>query len=734
MRSTNLRDQTISFQKEFIHVPERIFHLVDLAYNLWWSWHPEARMVFKLLDRPAWKASGHNPIKMLRSLPIESLNRAASSRLFLRHYDAVISAFYAEIEDENCWFSQNVSMDTCSSVIYFSAEYGLHHSLPLYAGGLGFLAGDYIKECSDLGLPLVAIGFMYPKGYMRQIIDDNGWQHTVDEELDRRAAPIMQVCLQQGKPLIIQVPMINPPLYIAVWKVMVGRVPLYLLDTDISLNEPSMRTISARLYSGDKNQRLLQEIVLGIGGMHLLHVLGISHSIIHLNEGHAAFALLERIRRFMEKGSSYPRALQDVMNTSVFTTHTPVPAGHDIFPYELMDTYFSSYYPLLGLSRDTFYRLGADSETEQGGFNMTALALRLSTYHNAVSRKHKETAYGMWKDRIPEIRNDPASFLYVTNGIHTRTWIDPKMLRLFNEYLGQNWLSRQDSRIIWELIEDIPDDLLWKNHMLLKLKLINRICERSRIAWFERNISPSLVLAEGSLLDPMVMTIGFSRRFATYKRADLIFSDKKRLLSLLCHPTRPVQIIFAGKAHPDDDPGKEILQRIILAAKDPAFQGRIAFVENYDEQLSQYLVHGVDLWLNNPVPPMEACGTSGMKAALNGVPQVSIPDGWWLEGYNTKNGWVFGEENGERDDMRDALALYDLLEEEIIPLYYATDDQGIPHEWIAVMKEAMKAVGCSFTMKRMVTEYVSTFYLKAHKYQVQKKEKEISSVSDTYPH
>jgi starch phosphorylase len=704
-------------QDRFPQIPEQIGGIGELAFNLWWSWNPSARMLYKNLSRPAWKESGHNPVKMLPELPKEVLLAAGNDPEYVCHYSAVMSRFRSDMEEDRGWFSTQNTSSLHQPIAYFSAEYGLHRSLPFYAGGLGFLAGDHLKECSDLCIPLVAVGFMYPEGYILQRMPEDGWQQTVDDALDRDSAPITRVLDNNGAQLIIEVPFIKPSIHVAVWKVMVGRIPLYLMDTDIERNDPKNRSISSHLYSGEAELRLRQEIVLGIGGSEMLRVLGIQHSITHLNEGHAAFALLERIRERVEGGMSYPDALEYVKSTTIFTTHTPVPAGNDRFSFPLVDKYFNDYYTRLGLSRDAFFRLGILPEDPSAGFNMTAFALRLSRYHNAVSRKHGELSRCMWKSLWPDLPEKDVPISHITNGVHVPTWIEPKMELLLDKYLGCDWLADHDNPALWEKIDTIPDEELWQTHYWLKMKLLNRIDDQARQEWSNRKISPLVVLAEGTMLNPLHLTIGFSRRFATYKRADLIFTDLERLKKLTGDRWNPIQIIFAGKAHPDDDEGKRILQRVFNFARDPAMGGRIAFVENYDEQLAQYLVHGVDVWLNNPLPPMEACGTSGMKASLNGVPQMSIPDGWWIEGYNGRNGWTFGEEAGNKTgvdrDRADAGAMYDLLEKKIIPLYYAVDDEGIPRGWVKVMKEAMKSVGPAFSTRRMVKEYVRNFYLKA---------------------
>ena len=702
-------------KERFPSIPERISGLGELAYNLWWSWHPEARMLFKMLSRAAWKVSVHNPVKMLHDLDVGVLDAASRDPRFLRHYDAVMARFRTEVKTASGWFHSNITDPGMSPIAYFSAEYGLHHSLPFYAGGLGFLAGDFLKECSDLGVPVVAVGFMYPEGYLRQRIRPDGWQESESEALDRENAPIRRVLDERGERLIVKVPFIEPPVHVEVWKVQVGRVSLYLMDTDIELNDPWNRSISARLYIGSPEQRLKQEVVLGIGGAEVLNVLGIRHSILHLNEGHPAFAILERIRERVASGMTFDEASRQVRATTVFTTHTPVPAGHAVFPFSLMERYFHSYWPSLGLDRESFMKLGMNPADPGAGFNMTAFALRMSGYRNAVSKRHGEVTRRMWQPLWPELPEESVPIESVTNGIHIPTWIEPRIQLLLNKFVDMDWMNEHDVAETWRLVDDISDEELWKTHFWVKMKLIIRMRERVRQRWLYENADPGIILASGVLLDPNALTIGFARRFATYKRADLILHDLERLKGILNDRWRPVQIIFAGKAHPDDDPGKQLLQRVFNAARDPSFGGRIAFVEDYDEQLAQYLVHGVDVWLNNPQPPLEACGTSGMKASLNGVPHLSILDGWWVEGFNGKNGWAFGGEDMPDRDAADAEAIYRILEDEVIPLYYDVGDDGIPHGWVGTMKEAMISTSPLFSARRMVKEYAGRFYQAALK-------------------
>jgi starch phosphorylase len=704
----------LGIKDKFPDLPERISGLRELAYNLWWSWHPEGRAIFKLLNRTGWYLSNHNPVKMLNQIGKEALESASKDPHFLRHYDSVMARFESYMDVSSGWFCANVTDPKRYTIAYFSAEYGLHHALPFYAGGLGFLAGDYLKECSDLGIPLVGVGFMYPQGYLRQRISPDGWQVGACELLDRENAPIRRVLDEKGDPLSVKVPIGNPPIYLDIWKVQVGKTDLYLIDTSGEANDPWNRSISDRLYTGDPELRLRQEIVLGIGGIRVLQALGVDYSLLHLNEGHPAFAILERIREKVEKGMTYRDAFEAVRSRTVFTTHTPVPAGHDVFTFQLMDKYFGSYLPTLETDRDAFFSLGTNP-ANPSGFNMTAFALRSSAYRNAVSKKHGEVTRRMWRQLWPDMPEDKAPIDYITNGVHVPSWIDRRLGDvIFNHYLGRGWLEEHDEPRIWELIDEIPDEVLWNHHVAMKNLLVGKIRERAREKWLDSSrADPRLVMSSGVLLDSPVLTLGFARRFASYKRPTLLLQDMERLKEILTDTWRPVQIIFAGKAHQDDQQSKQLLQQVFNAAHDSSFGGRIAFVEDYDELLAQYLVHGVDVWVNNPLPPMEASGTSGMKATLNGVPQLSILDGWWIEGYNGSNGWAVQGAEGQDRDARDADAIYDILEKEIVPLYYDVDERGVPHGWVKIMKETTKMTGPNFSARRMAKEYSEKFYRRA---------------------
>ena len=640
-----------NYSGKFPYLPERISRLGELACNLWWSWHPEARALFYLLAGNGSRYKAQNPVKLLFEIDCQILDGATRNPRFLRRYDAVMTRFDSEMNAYQSWFNSKIENRGRLHVAYFSAEFGLHQSLPFYAGGLGFLAGDYLKECSDLGVPAVGVGFMYPEGYLHQRLSADGWQMSESESLDRVRAPICRVLDAEGRPLTLKVTIMQLPVYFEVWKAQIGRVPLYLIDTDLEANDPRSRSISSRLYIGDHEHRLVQEIILGIGGTQILRALGIKHFILHLNEGHSSFAILERIREMVENGKSFAEAVDFVRKTTIFTTHTPVPAGHDIFSIPMMDKYFASYIPMLGISREEFYRLGEDPSASSASFNMTVFALRLSAHCNAVSKRHGEVARQMWQHLWQPLAEHEVPIDYITNGVHVPTWIDSRMALLFNRYLGPNWIADHDDPSIWELVDDIPDEKLWMVHRHQKMNLIAVLQERARQRWLE-HADPNIILASGTMLDPNALTLGFARRFASYKRANLILEDLTRLKAILGCANMPVQIIFAGKAHPSDDAGIRLIQQVYNVAHDPDFGGRVAFIEDYNEGLAQYLIHGVDVWLNNPQPPFEASGTSGMKAGINGVPHLSVLDGWWIEGYNRANGWAFDgndSESGERD-------------------------------------------------------------------------------------
>lgn len=707
-------DSTVSRLLHFPHLPERIRGLDRIAYNLWWTWHRQAWEMFHALDPQLWRQSSENPIMLLQLLPEEALQSAANNPGFLALYDAVLERFEAEVASHAGWFpAEHPGM--ASPLAYFSAEYAFHSSLPLYAGGLGVLAGDYVKELSDLGVPAVAVGLIYSRGYVTQHLRDDGFPEESERTLDRSADPISPVLDARGEPVLVPLPLFDPPVHVAVWRADIGRVPVFLLDTDIEANLPWDRAIAHHLYAANPEQRLRQEIVLGVGGIRVLRALGIRPAAIHINEGHPALAMFERLCEYGEQGASFDEALRCVRASSVFTTHTPLAAGTDVFPFALMEKYFGSVASRMGGTCRRVFELGTDPANPAAGFNMTAFALRTAGASNAVSRRHAEVARKMWAGLWPEKKGEDIPIAAITNGVHLASWMDPFFLQpLLDRYLGPGWRQEQDRKAIWALVDRIPDPDLWRAHQDLKAVLFDEIRERARQRWQSGRVRAESAMAFGSLLDPEIFTIGFARRFTAYKRPDLILTDLDRLKRLLLDPWHPVQIIFAGKAHPSDAEGQRLIQKAFRLAQEPALGARIAFVEEYDQELALRIVRGVDLWLNNPLPPLEASGTSGMKAAVNGVPNLSILDGWWIEGYNGKNGWAFGAEAPEGDrTAADAEALYLLLEREIVPLYYRLSDEEIPREFLRVMKRAIASVAPEFCARRMAKEYVEKLYASA---------------------
>ncbi|MBM3155814.1 MAG: glycosyltransferase family 1 protein [Chloroflexi bacterium] len=698
-------------------LPARINRLDELINNLWWSWHPQARDLFRALDYPLWRLSGHNPVKQLRDINAEKLKAAASDPSFLTLYDSVMAAFDSNMSTRDTWFENNHPGLLSAPVGYFSMEFAIHNSLPIYAGGLGILAGDICKEASDLGLPLVGVGFMYPQGYFIQRISPEGWQEEIYKHLDFSEAPINPVPSSEGRKPFVTIQLNDRSVHIGAWKVRVGRVDIYLLDTNFEENTAQDRQLSARLYIADRELRIQQEIVLGIGGVRVLRALGINPVIWHANEGHTAFMMLERVREEVEKGATFDEAVEKVRATTVFTTHTPVPAGHDTFSMELAERYFHRYWGQLGIGRDEFLELGQETNNSGDAFNMTVLALALAEHCNAVSKLHGEVTRKMWHVLWPESREEEVPISYITNGVHVPTWIAPEMGRIYEKYLGQDWVKRHDDPELWDRVMDIPDKEIWDVRQLLKRKRKAAILDRAQKSWADGNVTAPQVLTMGALLDPDVLTIGFVRRFAEYKRPALIFRDLERLKRIVNDRWQPVQIIFAGKSHPADFPSKYLLHQVYTLAADRALQGRIAFVEDYDMHMARYLVHGVDIWLNNPRRLREASGTSGMKAALNGIPHLSVLDGWWYEGYNGSNGWSIGDGprtyDPEEEDRADAEALYRLLEDRVVPLYYDRDRDGIPHNWIHVVKETIRSVVPQFCARRMLKEYTDRIYTKA---------------------
>ncbi len=700
----------------FPTLPKRISRLYDLAYNLWWSWTPEAQALYAELDQNLWRKVNHNPVRMLAEVDPARLNTAAEDSAFLQRFDTILADFDAYMGRTDTWFQQTYPQVTGKSIAYFSAEFGLHESLPIYSGGLGILAGDHVKEASDLGLPFVGIGFLYPQGYFTQRITRDGTQEAYYEKLAFSQVAATPAVGTDGKEIEVFVDLPGRRVYAKVWKLQVGRVALYLMDTDVPNNAPSDRELSARLYGGDTELRISQELVLGVGGLRVVRALGLNPAVFHMNDSHPVFMVLERARELVQNdGLSFEVAREVVRASTLFTTHTPVPAGNEVFAYDLIDKYLSKFYDRLGLTRDQFHDLARQQMPWGSVFSMTILALRFSALHNGVSKLHGEVAQRMWHFLWPGITADEVPITYVTNGVHTPTWLAPEMRDLYTRFLQTNWRDDLDNPATWQAIDQIPDHELWATHAARKQRLMHFLRAHLRGHRERLGEGPNALQETETLGNPHALTIGFMRRFATYKRATLIFRDRERLARLLNDPLRPVQIIFGGKAHPKDQPGKDLIKEVYALSRSPEFAGKIFFLENYDMHMARHIVSGCDVWLNNPIRPHEASGTSGMKAALNGVPNCSILDGWWAEGYNRENGWAIGEEREYQDqetqNEADANDLYNVLEREIIPAFFERSADGLPHDWIRVMKAAIRTCAPRFSMARQVKEYTDRLYI-----------------------
>jgi len=705
-------------------LPEPLEPLRELAYNLRWAWDHDSIELFRRLDSDLWDSTGRNPVQMLGSIDQMRLVAAAADDSFLAHLERVSRALEARMAGQNSWFRRVHAPAGNLLVAYFSLEFGLTECLSIFAGGLGVLAGDHVKSASDLGVPLVGVGLLYQQGYFRQYLSQAGWQQEEYATNDFHNLPLRPLARPDGKPLTIEVQFPGRAVTARIWWAQAGRVPVYLLDTNVAANSPADREIAGELYGGDNEMRIKQEILLGIGGYRALEAAQVRPAVYHMNEGHSAFLSLEHVRRLMERHQlSFAEARELASPSLIFTTHTPVEAGHDYFAPDLMDRYFTEYYQELKLNRHEFLALGRRNMDDQNErFCMTVLAMRLAASRNGVSKLHGEVSRRMWQGIWPGVPVEEVPIGHVTNGVHLRSWISNEMNQLYDRYLGPKWREAANG-VIWKRVETIPAEELWRTHERRRERLVAFARRRLRDQLKRRGAPQSEIDAAEEVLNPEALTIGFARRFATYKRATLLLRDTARLERILCDAKRPVQIIYAGKAHPRDDGGKELIQRIVSLARDPKFRRHVVFLEDQDMAVSRYLVQGSDVWLNTPLRPLEASGTSGMKAAANGALNLSTLDGWWDEAWRAPRpdsesiGWAIGNgapyHDPSQQDQVEAEALYDLLERDVVPMFYELGPDRLPRRWIAQMKGCLKNLCPTFNTHRMVREYTERFYLPA---------------------
>ena len=698
-------------------LPKSIEKLGEISENLWWSWNTEFLKIFKEIDIDLWEQCNKNPVKFLRLVDQEKLERASTDPEILRNYRVNVDNFESYMKSRTTWFSKQYPENKDDVIAYFSAEYGLDETLPIYAGGLGILSGDHLKSASDLGLPIVAIGLLYKNGYFNQKINRNGEQVSEYYNVEMDNLPIKPLKDENGEDVIVNIKLQKDKLYIKVWKICVGRVNLYLLDTDIPENKEEYRGITLKLYGGDQEMRIRQEMVLGIGGVKVLQELGINPKVYHMNEGHSSFLVLEAIKQTIkQKQVSFDIAKDIVTAKTVFTTHTPVPAGNDIFPIELVEKYFDGYWKDLGITKEQFLELGMKPRDEsKNSFNMGILALKIAGKKNGVSKLHESVSRELFSDVWPDIAPQESPITYVTNGVHTCSWLAPNLKELYNKYLEPYWQDRIYSDETWKKIDKIPDEELWEAHKQRKVKLLKLVRDNVTSRLKNNGVHYETIREIVSGLNPDALTIGLARRFATYKRATLIFKDLERITQILNDTNRPVQIIFAGKAHPADKEGQDLIKYIHEISLMPQFKGKIFLLENYNINIARHLVSGVDVWLNNPRRPMEASGTSGEKASVNGIVNFSILDGWWAEGYNTKNGWSIGTNQEyysyEEQDLADSESIYRTLEDKIIPAYYNKNEKSISETWIRLMKNSIMSTGGKYSTARMLVDYTEKLYM-----------------------
>ena len=699
-------------------LPAALEPLRELVYNLWWSWEPRARKLFRHIDPDLWDRTNHSPLRMLQLSTQARLSELAEDDDFRREMNATIGRFKTYLARKDTYGAVFTGKTGGELIAYFSAEFGFHESVPNYSGGLGILSGDHCKSASDLGLNFVGVGLLYRHGYFRQQVNREGLQEAVQLNQNFFQLPVTPALGLDGEPLKIGVEIPGRTVFAKVWKLAVGRIHLYLLDTDMLENSEEDRVITEQLYGGDVDMRIRQELVLGIGGVRALSALGLTPSVYHMNEGHSAFLGLERIRQLVEtKKLSFRAALQVVAASNVFTTHTPVPAGNDAFPRALMQRYFADYPTQVGIPFEEFFSYGQAVAGRTEDFSMTILALRTSRQANGVSALHGWVSKGLWREVWAGVPEHEVPITSITNGVHTKTWAAPEFMDLYTKYLGEDWEDHLTDKDYWRRVIDIPDEVIWEAHQMLKKRLIDFARQRIRAQRERLGETPAQLREVNDILNPEVLTVGFARRFATYKRGTLLFTNPERLFKMVSDADRPVQFIFAGKSHPKDEPGKRIIQEIYHHTRQPQFNGRVVFLEDYDAHVGRRMYQGVDLWLNNPLRPLEASGTSGMKLPPSGGLNLSVLDGWWCEGYNGKNGWAIGPEitsgSVELQNEVDAESLFHVLETQIVPLYYAKPDGKLPLAWIQLMRESIRSVTPVFNTHRMVMEYHQRMYARA---------------------
>ncbi|HPA17410.1 MAG TPA: alpha-glucan family phosphorylase [Verrucomicrobiae bacterium] len=703
-------------------LPAELEPLREIAYNLWWSWNNEAWSLFRDLDPELWERLGHAPVRLLRKVAQDRLTIAANDPAFVARVQAVRETFNRYMTRPGRWFEQTHGHVSGALVAYFSAEFGFHESMQIYSGGLGILAGDHCKAASDLGVPFIGVGLMYRQGYFLQRINQDGWQESEYVDANFYDLPVTEKCDAAGSPVRVKVQMPHREVLIRAWEVKVGLVNVYLLDTDLPENSAEDRKITHQLYGGDQEMRVKQEIVLGIGGNRLISALDLHPTVFHMNEGHAAFLALERIRSLIvDSGVDFYAALQVVAASTLFTTHTPVPAGNDAFSPELMHVYFGEFLRDLKIPFDEFLRFGRPWENRPtDAFSMTILALRMSRFANGVSAIHGRVSQRLWQPVWPGVPTEEISIGHITNGIHTSTWIAPEIKALLATEMGTDcWEEQMSNPATWAAVERVPDEKLWNIHSVLKGRLVEYARKNVRRHRLRINDSARAIHQTNDILDPDILTIGFARRFATYKRAGLLLRDPDRLARLVTDPNRPVQFVFAGKSHPADEGGKRIIQLVYRASRDPKYKNRIVFLEDYDMDVARHMYHGVDVWMNNPTRPLEASGTSGQKVAPNGAINLSVLDGWWDEAWRRRvNGWAIGAlvqtHDPEVQNDFDADSLYNLIEHEIAPLFYDREN-GLPSRWIQMMKASIMTVSPVFSSCRQVQDYTEKYYVTAHR-------------------